>query len=67
MIHEPRPHAEVEGGGVRCSCGEDFTIGRPAPDTSSRKPSRKQLSTMAHCWEAYRAHWSACQSDRLAG
>jgi hypothetical protein len=56
--HEPTPYAleDTFSGGVRCSCGEDFSLGRPFPDTPAGKPSRRKLRTMTHCWDAWRVH-----------
>lgn len=45
------------GGGVRCSCGEDFAIGMTYPDTAGGKPSKKRVKRMRDAWALYRSHW----------
>ena len=58
-LHQPRPYGNIpDGGGVRCTCGEDFAIGRSMPDTAKGKPSRRKLEIMKHCWDAYRLHYA---------
>jgi hypothetical protein len=54
------PYGDVAGinPGVRCGCGEDFAIGRSMPDTPKGKPSRRKLTKMIHCWDAYREHYA---------
>jgi hypothetical protein len=56
--HTPIPHAGpgVDEGGVRCSCGEDYWLGRPHADTAKGNPSKRKIRTMAHAWAHWRDH-----------
>jgi hypothetical protein len=55
--HEPTPYVAPGLGGVKCSCGEDFAIGRPADDTAKGSKSKRKIRTMRGAWDAYRVHW----------
>lgn len=62
--HQPLPHQFTVShpAGVACTCGEDFVVGMFQPWTRTGKPSKRQLKTMKHCWEAHRQHWSVATS-----
>ncbi len=58
VAHVPTPHVGpgTFDGGVRCSCGEDYLLGRAAPDTPAGKPSKRRIKTMTQAWERWRDH-----------
>jgi hypothetical protein len=56
--HYPFPYAlNPAGGGVRCRCGEDFSIGSSYPFSGKHGiRTNRKLKSLHHCWDAYHAH-----------
>ena len=61
--HRPITYFDRTGGGVACTCGQDYAIGSSYPDTPGGKPSKKRVKNMRQAWDLYRAHWRPGEAD----